>query len=290
MNKKYVNFILSIGSLTLIVLCFWKNNLIASSIRDSAFIFLTKVFPFLFIIMILNNLLISFNFPYFLSKMFPNPTLYLFVMSALSGSPVNAVIIQSFLEKKIFNAKQASLALCFTTLNNPLFLYNYFQMIFSSTKISIKIFLIIYLSNITLMLFLLPKLSYKKNYTFQYTEPHIRYDLIKAITTSFTNLLNIFAIITFFKLTCDILLTSNTILSSLLKGLIEITQGLNLLATTDFSTIIKELLVIVILSFSGLSIHIQISNILTKYPINYKYFYLSRIFLIFVGIILIIST
>jgi len=38
----------------------------------------------------------------------------------------------------------------------------------------------------------------------------------------------------------------------------------------------------------GFSIHMQISTILENYNINYKYFYLSRLFLIILGIILIL--
>ena len=52
--------------------------------------------------------------------------------------------------------------------------------------------------------------------------------------------------------------------------------GLSLIELLVTIVIISILNSLVILSFTGFSIHIQIANILDEYPINYKYFYFSR--------------
>lgn len=285
MNKKYVNWLLIFITIFITILCFKDSELLSMSVQESTHIFLAKVFPFLFIMMILNGILSMANFPYYVSRIIPNPYLYIFIISALSGSPVNAVIINDFLEKKIITDKEASLSLCFSTLNNPLFLYNYFNLIFKNHLITSKLLLTIYFSNIIIMLFII--IHYKSNHKWklQLIEYDKKKELIKYVTSSFNNLLNIFAIITFFKLICDILMPYNNALTILLKGFLEITQGLNLLCSLFLPTKIKELLALVILSFSGLSIHVQIANILSKYNINYKYFYYSRFVLALLGII-----
>lgn len=285
MNKKNVNWLLILVTFFIIILCFKNNEILAISMQESSQIFLVKVFPFLFIMMILNGILSMSNFPYYVSKIIPNPYLYIFIVSALSGSPVNAVIINDFLEKKIITNKEASLSLCFSTLNNPLFLYNYFNIIFKNHLITSKMLLTIYFSNIIIMLFIIIRYRSNHKWNLQYIKYDKKKELIKYVTSSFNNLLNIFAIITFFKLICDILMPHNNALTILLKGFLEITQGLNLLCSILLSRKIKELLALVILSFSGLSIHMQIANILSKYNINYKYFYYSRLFLALLGII-----
>ncbi|MBE6148609.1 MAG: hypothetical protein E7167_03870 [Firmicutes bacterium] len=287
MNKKYLNILLTVASFLLIIICLQNSSVISKSVLESSIIFITKVFPFLFIMMMINSILICANFPYLLSKIIANPYVYIFIMSALSGSPVNAIIIRDFIKKKIITEKQASIAISFTTLNNPLFLYNYINLIFKNQYITIKLLSIIYISNISLLIWY----SYKEKnskYILPYNKTNIQKDFINSFTSTINNLINIFAIITFFKLICDLLITSTTPLSSLIKGLIEITQGLNDISLASYISIIKELLLIVILSFAGFSIHIQISNILNDYNVNYKYFYYSRLVLIIIGTILVI--
>ncbi|MBE6155701.1 MAG: hypothetical protein E7164_02985 [Firmicutes bacterium] len=289
MNKKYVNFILLSGVLMIIIFAFEKSQIIALSVTNSFNIFITRIFPFLFIMMVCNNLLTSLNFPYYLSKLFPHPYIYLFIMSLLSGSPINAVLINSFINQKILTPKEGSIALTFSTLNNPLFLLSYFKLIFLNQITIIKLFLIIYLSNFTILIWAISK-NPKLKYQAPINPINIQKSLIFAITSSIKNLINILAIITFFKLISDLFIPRDSSYTILIKGLIELTQGLNALPQLLLTTTIKELLVIVILLFAGFSIHIQISNILANHPINYKYFYLSRLILCIFGVIIVLST
>lgn len=287
MNKKYLN-VLFIISIFIIIFCLFNNDLkISISVTDTSIIFIKKVFPFLFIMMILNNILLEINFPYYINKLFKNSYIYIFILSIISGSPINAIIIKEYLEKEFINESEASLLLTCTCFNNPLFLYNYFNLLFNDIYIISKLFFIIYLSNLFLFIPLLVQLK-KNNIKIYYKKFNTINILIISIKKTINNLINIFAIIVLFKLLCDIFITNNSVIASIIRGLIEITQGLNSLLYLDVSIKIKELLSIVILQFGSLSIHIQISNILNDYNINYKYFYLSRILLISISIIMII--
>ena len=108
------------------------------------------------------------------------------------------------------------------------------------------------------------------------------------ISESTFNMIKIMGIIIFFKIILDLVMTKNNVLISLLKGLIEVTSGLNTLTLINTKVIIKEIISYIIISFMGFSIQMQISTILENYNINYKYFYLSRLFLIILGIIIIL--
>ena len=282
--KKKFNYFLIITMFIFIVICFNKYQIINKSVITTSQLFINKVFPFLFIMMIINNILIKINFPYYLNKVFHNKYLYIFIMSVLSGSPINAIIINDYLKNNYLTHLDASITLSFTTLNNPLFLYNYFKLIFNNNLIIIKLFIIIYLGNI--IIFIIAS-KYLNNSIIKLKYQNIKFSTIftESIRNSILNLLYIFAFIIFFKLVTDLCLINNTLLSILLKGLLEITQGLNNILLVNCNLKIKEILCLVILSFSGLSIHMQIANILKNYNINYKYFYLSRIGLIIFSIL-----
>ena len=248
--------------------------------------YILKVFPFLFIMMILNNLLLKCNFPYYFNKIFKSDKLYIFINSILSGSPINAILIKNYLDNNCINEDNASKLLCFTSFNNPLFLYNYLMLILNNINNVIKIMVVIYFTNIVIFLYCKNKI--KINTLVKYQNYNLKKELFNIISESTFNMIKIMGIIIFFKIILDLVMTKNNVLISLLKGLIEVTSGLNTLIIVNTKVIIKEIISYIIISFMGFSIHMQISTILENYNINYKYFYLSRLFLIILGIIIIL--
>ena len=236
--------------------------------------------------MILNNLLIKCNLPYYFNKIFKNYDLYIFFSSILSGSPINAVILKNYLENDYITVKKASKILAYTSFNNPLFLYNYLHLILNNNYNVIKVMGILYISNFILYIYFNKK---NKSQSFiKYKEYNLKKELFNSIYESIQNLIKIMGIIIFFKIILDLLMTKKSICYSLLKGLVEVTTGLNDLVNFNISIKIKEIISYIIISFMGLSIQMQMSIILEKYNIDYKYFYTSRVFIIALGIILII--
>lgn len=282
MNKKNINILFNLIIFYLIFKVFFNNALFYNSIILSLKMFIYKVFPFLFIMMILNKMLISFNFPYYLNKIFKKKEIYIMIMSMLSGSPINAIILNDYLKNKQINEKSASIILMFTTFNNPLFLYNYFLSNFTK-KDTFILMSIIYISNIIIYLIFKNKISTDSNNKFIIY--NIKNELFNNIYKSLESLIKIMGIIIFFKVITDLLFINKSYFTSLLKGLIELTTGLNSLNNFPYS-LLKKIIALTIISFASLSIHMQISIILSSYKINYKYFYLSRILLIIINIIL----
>lgn len=288
MNKKNVNLLIIILILCFIPLIFFNAEVLSTSILNTSKIFITKVFPFLFIMMVINEILISLNFHEYLFKLTKSHTLYIVIMSLLGGSPLNASIISSLLKKKALSIKNASKILSFTSFNNPLFLYNYFKLIFNNPKITFILFVIIYLCNFIFYIMFRPQ---KENlYLLNNDSSTFTKALPNAIKNSTSNLLNIFGTIVIFKLISDLFIQNNSYISIILRGMLELTQGLNALTSVNINTLLKLFTTLVIVSFSGLSIHIQISSILSDFNIDYKYFYISRLTPGFIiGIISIIS-
>ena len=202
-------------------------------------------------------------------------------MSILSGSPTSAIIIRKHLENRKLTEKNASLMLSFTTFNSPLFLYSYLNKLFQNKIIIIKIIMTIYIANI--IIFIVFNLTIEKSNEIEltYSDNNILSSITNSIKSSIGAIINIYATILIFKMISDLLLSP----TSFLRGFIEVTQGLQALTIVNVPSKIKELLSLVILNFSGLSIHIQICNVLKDYNIDYKYFYLSRIIYIVISLI-----
>lgn len=286
MNKKKINIFIIILIYLFIYIIFRNSNNLSNITFLSLKMYILKVFPFLFIMMILNNLLIKCNLPYYFNKIFKNNDLYIFFSSILSGSPVNAVILKNYLENDYITVKKASKILAYTSFNNPLFLYNYLYLILNNNYNVIKVMGTLYISNFILYIYF-----NKKNNTqsfIKYKEYNLKKELFNSIYESIQNLIKIMGIIIFFKIILDLLMTKESICSFLLKGLVEVTTGLNGLVNFNISIKIKEIISYIIISFMGLSIQTQMSIILEKYNIDYKYFYISRVFIITLGIIILL--
>lgn len=286
MNKKKINIFIIILIYLFIYIIFRNSNNLSNITFLSLKMYILKVFPFLFIMMILNNLLIKCNLPYYFNKIFKNNDLYIFFSSILSGSPINAVILKNYLENDYITVKKASKILAYTSFNNPLFLYNYLHLILNNNYNVIKVMGILYISNFILYIYFNKK-NNSQNFI-KYKEYNLKKELFNSIYESIQNLIKIMGIIIFFKIILDLLMTKESICYSLLKGLVEVTTGLNGLVNFNISIKIKEIISYIIISFMGLSIQMQMSIILEKYNIDYKYFYTSRVFIIALGIILII--
>ena len=134
--------------LILIFLIFKNYSIVLTSSINAVELWLYKVFPYLFIMIVINDTLINLGF----EKVFKNNSIYAFVMSLLSGSPTSAVIIGSLFKQGKMSKENANITLMFTYFANPLFLYTMLNAIFGNTNITIKLMLIHYLSNFIIYL------------------------------------------------------------------------------------------------------------------------------------------
>ena len=135
MKQKLIIFII----MTLIILIFKDYQLVLSSTIDGVNIWFYKVFPYLFIMIIIQDLLINLDF----ANLFKRTSTYIFFMSIISGSPSNAYIISKLVKEEKITKEYGNTCLIFTFFTNPLFLYSILNIIFNSLYMTIKIMIII---------------------------------------------------------------------------------------------------------------------------------------------------
>ena len=265
---------------TFIILIFKYNNIVLSSTISATKLWFYKVFPYLFIMIIINDSLINLN----IIKLFKNSSIYVFLMSLISGTPSSAYILGNLYKNNSLSQNNANYILLFTYFTNPLFLYTILNNIFTNQFIVIKLIIIHYLSNIIIFIIVRKKLDNKLS-NFSKTNFNIADSIKKSINTN----LVVLGTICFYLIISNIIITilpNNPYLSFFIQGFLEITQGLNYLI--NFKTNFKYILAIIILSFGGLSIHTQVKCILDEYNLDYNYFLKGRIIQTFIATILVI--
>lgn len=265
-------------NLLLIILIFKNYNIVLDSTINGCIIFLYKVFPYLFIISIINDLLINLNIINYFNK----PYIYIFITSLISGTPASTLTIKSLYNNNYISLKYANISLMYSSMPNPLFLYTILYNIFNNNHIVIKLIIIIYLSNLIIIF------KYKKELdTNIIIRTNNNISLSNSINKSLNTSLLVLGTICFYLVISNILfnyIDINIYLNILIKGLIELTQGLNSLI--DINILFKELISIIFISFMGLSIHTQVKAILEDTKLEYKYYFIGRIYALIISIIL----
>lgn len=272
-----------VSSATSLAFDIWKNNL----------------FPFLFPMFVISEVMISLNAIDIFSDLGNNIITKLFkvkkegtfilIMSMLSGFPSSAKYINSMYEKGILNDNDASKILMFAHFSNPLFIIGTISSTFlGNIKLAKLIFLSHYLTNILIGIMFRNYNPIKKENnlsSFKYnctkeSSKSLGVILGTAIINSINTLLLILGTISIFLLittilnsTIDLGNTGNAIIN----GIIEMSQGLKYVSMLEISLRLKTTLSVMIISFGGLSVHLQVMSILSNTKVKYLPFLLSRI-------------
>lgn len=292
MKTKYKNIIIIICSLFFLVNLIVYRNLVFDIVGFSLNIWITSLLPALFPFFIVSDILINYDVIKYFPKVIRNSIKYLFnvsdnglviiLLSMLSGFPSNARNIKNmYLDKKITKEEGEHL-LYFTHFSNPMFILGTIPLILNSNKISKYILISHYLANIILGICLRKYNRVNDSNTSNYKEDKHNFGLVltTSIRKSLDSVLGILGTLTVFLIISTLLINffnlDNTS-SLLIKSILELTSGLKELGS--YNLLDKYLLIIssCILSFGGLSVHMQVINELVDTDISYKNYFIGRI-------------
>lgn len=262
-------------SLLLVYLLFTNNTIVSTSILNSCHLFLTKVFISLFPMYIISKILINYNFPYYLFKLTKSHYLYLFIMSILSGTPNNAVIIKDLLDRKVIDSTTANKYIMCNFFINPLFLYTMLRN-FLDLKTTILIISISYSSNIIIYHFFKSK---RKSPLFKAKELSMSELLVKEVNNATHIFLNVLGMIIIFNLISLLIIPKFRSFT----GLIEVTNGLSFLIFSPLSTYLKDLLSLIFINFGGLCILMQVKTIINNSDIKLTNYLYGRFYATFIS-------
>lgn len=299
MNKKTSNLIMICILLTIVFFMITSSNKVIESVSFSISIWKDNLFPTLFPFFIVSSLLMNYGFvdiigsflSYPMQNFFKLPGDAGFVLAAslISGFPSGAKYTTDLLKNNKITKSEAESLLTFTHYSNPLFILGMIGTILLNNK---KIAYLILISHIISGILVGIIFSKKEKTTLAKTKIISSLKNIKTSQKSFGEVLTttIFdSLNTMFLLlgvvTIFLILTTfiNEIISLpgyiqvIISGILEMTQGVKLASSTNLPLIIKTVLITAIISFGGLSVHMQVISIISEYKIKYKKFLLARI-------------
>lgn len=271
--RKNVQLILTL----IIVLCiFIYHKEITNSIKQAMLLFQNNIFPSLFPFMIISPFLINYGFLPMVKKIIgplmpklfnlSENTSYVFIMSLLSGFPGSAIYAKELYSKGVISKEEASQLLLFCHFSNPIFI-----LAMIPTK-PLLVLIVHYTLNIIIGIILRKKLIIHKKYINNNVDSSNFFQIFTcAIKNSMENALFILGTITFFFMISAIF---NTPIANIC---LELSQGLNYINSITISNKLKASLSGALLSFGGLSIHLQTYGIVADMDFKYLNYLKARL-------------
>ena len=276
---------------------------ILNSVSFSLNIFKKSIFPSLFPFFVLSTLLIKYGLPEFMSNILEGfmgrifkingKCSFIFFMSILSGNPACAKYTKELLLDGSINKYEATKILCFSSFTSPLFILGGLSVLLNNNEVPILILICHYLGNILVGILIRnyhpSKIKGKNSIKKAIDEMHMKRIsnkesfgtiITNSLVESINTLLLILGVITICLVLTTIVennLNINSVFQSVLNGFIEMTQGIKYISLQSIPLKLKSTLTVMILSFAGLSVHIQIMSVLSETEIKYMPFLLSRI-------------
>lgn len=271
--------------LTLILIVFILNiKVVINSTYDASILFFKKVFITIFPFIILCDILIYFNYHLFIKRIFgklinkifniDSNTSIIFILSVLTSHPSNAVYIKNLLDNKLIDIKTANRILIYTYFPSIAFVIGVIGIsLYNSFKIGLLLWIICFINNIFIGLYLRKDNSYIESITNETKNISFfecfKLSIVKAINTSFIILGNLIVFTIIINLLVKYVSINSTILS-ILTGFLELTSGVISISKLSIPFNIKFALTSLILNFSSLSILFQSFSILSDYKISIK--------------------
>ena len=290
--KKIFNTIIITILLYICINIFMNSKEVTENVIFSFDIWKNNIFPSLFPFFVISNLLINYGFVNIVSKLFipiakllkvSKECAFVIVMGILSGFPSSAKYVKELVDKNIISSSEATKVLTFTHFSNPLFIINTIGLIFlKNFKIGFLILIIHYSTNFIVGLIFRNYKTEPKENKCLINKQNISFGkvLTNSINESINSLLLILGTITFFLVITSVINNSipmNSFTSSIINGIIEMTQGLKYVSLLNVSLKIKAILSTMIISFGGISVHVQIISIIKDSKIKYFPFLIARI-------------
>ncbi len=302
MKNKYKNLLIIIILLFIFLEILFNKLIIINTVMESLNIWVKAIIPSLFPFFVISDLLITYNFiDYIPNKIkkhicrllnISDSALSILLLSMISGFPSNGRNTHSLYNKGMISKDEASYILMYTHFSSPVFILTTCSLLYlKNEKIGIILLLSHYLSNIIIGILFrnINNPSFDNSIIKEHKSQNFTINFIKSIKSSIDSLLLILGILTIFLIISSIfinILNTNLYTSAIIRSILEITLGLKYISNLNISLIHKIILFSSILSFGGLSVHMQVISQIIEDKISCKYYLMGRIFQVLFSIIL----
>lgn len=293
MKEKIFNIIIITISLYVLGVLLLEKELIYSSVIYSLNIWVKSLVPALFPFFIISDILINYQIIYYIphsirslfKKLFniSDNMLAIFILSMVSGFPSNARNTRTLYDQKLISIEEANHILIFSHFANPVFILTTIAVFFlKDDKVGIVLLVSHYLSNFVLGICFRKKDNLVNNSSFDSKEKVFFGNVfITSIKKAIDTILMICGILVVFLTLATIIghtFNFNNYNLMIVKGIMEITIGIEALGKLKVAMIYKAVIASMILAFGGLSVHVQVISQIIGTKIKYHYFFMGRMY------------
>jgi len=270
-----------------------EANTVITYLEYGSALFLYNIFPTLFPILLITDMIIKYNLADFLIpklsqitkliyKVTGYPSLIIF-LSLLTGTPGNAKLISNAYEDHYISKDTANKLLWITHSFNPMFLITTIGlMYFNNTRFGIILLITAILTNIVIARFI--NIDHQDINLSQIKHHHSFNDIILSNFKTLIQVAGIIMIATIFLGFISLLPINLTNFI----GLIEMTTGIKVISTTNLPNLYQYLLSVIFISFGSFSIIAQNISIMGDI-VDKKSYIQVRIIASMISIIIFIS-
>ena len=293
MKEKIFNIFVIIISLFVLMQLLIKKSIIYLSIMYALKLWVDSLLPALFPFFIISDILINYNITRYIPQFIKNicqgifkisdNMLTILLLSMISGFPSNARNTRILYDKKEISLEEANHILIFSHFANPIFiLVTVAEFFFHNQKLGIILLISHYLGNFMLGICFRNKYGYiKKEICVDNKSSNFGIIFISAIKKAIDTILMICGIVVVFSMLSTIIVSAfsvNVYNEMIIKGLFEITIGMQALSNLGIKLIYKAVIASCFLAFGGISVHVQVFSQIVDTDIKYIYFFMGRIY------------
>lgn len=295
MKRKIINILFSIILLLLTILIFINQDITTNYFLDCFYFLIKVIIPSIFPFMIFVNFIVFSNCIDYLAILF-TPIGKIFklsgygticvIASLLGGYPYSAIIVSSFIKSQKISTHEGNRIInsCFFPSLSFLFvgLLNIdYKFIYIIISLYVSSFIILFISSL--------KTIPNDNYT---NEIHINNDISniynEVMNSSIKSIINICFTVLFFNLLTSLLtlFINNERIIYYISGILEFSNSSINILLLDNKTFIDYLILMIIISFSSLSIIMQSMFYLKQINIKIKQLLISRLIIVLISVII----
>ena len=298
MKEKIFNMMVIIISLFVLSQLLINKSMIYLSIMYGLNLWVESLIPTLFPFFIISDILINYNITSYIPKIIKKYCKSLFkisdnmltilLLSMISGFPSNARNTRTLYDKGIISLEDANHILIFSHFANPIFILVVIGgSFFHNQRLGIILLISHYVSNLLLGIFFKNKFCHnEKKEGYKISSLNFGKVFISSINRAVDTILTICGIVVVFSMLSTIVVNTFNFSSyneMLIKGLLEMTIGMQALSNLEISSIYKAVIASGILAFGGISVHVQVLSQIVDTKIKYIYFLIGRIYQVIVS-------
>lgn len=300
MKEKIFNIIVIIVSIFVLIQLLIKKSVVYASIMYALNLWVKCLIPALFPFFIISDILINYNITNYIPKFIKNlcknilnindNIFVILILSMVSGFPSNARNTRTLYDNGAITLDEANHILIFSHFANPIFILTTISLFFfHNEKLGIVLLISHYVSNFILGIIFRGKIINTNVQQIKINTNDFGNIFISSIKKAIDTILMICGIIVVFSMLSSIIINTfnfNSYNEMIIKGLFEITIGVQALSNLSINMCYKATITSCILAFGGISVHVQVFSQIVGTKIKYIYFFIGRIYqMIISGII-----